>query len=280
MPASSARAAHKRSPSRRPSAQRPKAQQPAQAQRASAARSSPATVAPAIEVGGVATMNRATAWVGAVAATLTLIWTVWFTPTFALWMSRLPAWAGIEAYAAAFDPGAFLAWVIPCLLLPPTFVALVAIVDLGTDSGRRVWSRMGLIFGLLYAAILTTNYWLQYAVVMPALMAREFAGLSWFAIGNPLSVAGALEGLGYGAMGLATLFTGLSFDGHGDRQARAIRWLLVANGIAGFAGFLVGATGYMTLTFVALAIWCVTLPIAMVPLALRYARLARAGVRP
>lgn len=278
MPATTTRASAKRSSARRSSAQRPKAQPSAELRRTVGQPATARAVVAPDEATGVA-VPRVSAWVGAASAALALIWTAWSVPTLMLWMSRLPRWAGIEAYAASLQPGPFLAWVIPSILLPPTLVALLAVIDLHAPTGRRVWGRLGLLFGLLSAAMLTTNYWMQNAVVMPALMAREFTGLSWLVIGNPLSVAGAIESIGRGAMGLAALFAGLATGAAGrrDSYAQAVRWLLIGNGASGLAGFAVGAVGDTALTLVAMGVWGVTLAVALALLTIRFARLARTG---
>jgi hypothetical protein len=208
--------------------------------------------------------SRLAFWSGLLAA----IWSIWFIVAFAPWMAGLGAWHGIDAYAARFEPLPFLAWVVPCLLLAITFPIFLAAVHAATPSSRRVWSLTGLMFGAMYGAVLTANYWLLASVVRSALVAGETDGLAWLVIGSPHTITGALEGIGYAFMGLATLFVGFAFAG--GRLAAWTRWLFVANGIGGLIGFLVFALAeilpepVLILGWAGLGIWNVTFPAATV----------------
>jgi len=211
-----------------------------------------------------AAASRLGFWSGLLAA----IWSIWFIVAFAPWMAGLGAWQGIDSYAARFESLPFLAWVLPCLLLAITFPIFLAAVHATTPSARRVWSLTGLMFGAMYGAVLTTNYWLLASVVRSALVAGDTDGLAWLVIGSPHTVTGALEGIGYAFMGLATLFLGFAFAG--DRLAAWTRWLFVANGIGGLIGFVVFALAeivpdpVLIVGWAGLGIWNVTFPAATV----------------
>ena len=94
------------------------------------------------------------------AAVLAAVWTVWFIVAFGRWIAGVPAWTGIDAYAAAFDPAGYLAWVIPCFLLTVTFPVLVAAVYLYLPSDRRAPALVALVFACLYGAVLGATYFL------------------------------------------------------------------------------------------------------------------------
>jgi len=68
--------------------------------------------------------------VGTVAGVLLAVWATWFMVAFAPWISGLGEWNGIDAYAAAFETGPYLAWVIPSLLFALTFAG----VNPGSDE--------------------------------------------------------------------------------------------------------------------------------------------------
>ena len=199
---------------------------------------------------------------------LSAAWSIWFIVAFAPWMAGLGAWPGIDAYAVRFEPLPYLAWVVPCLLLAVTFPIFLAAVHATTPSARRVWSMTGLMFGAMYGAVLTTNYWLLATVVRSALVAGETDGLAWLVIGSPHTVTGALEGIGYAFMGLATLFVGFAFAG--GRLAAWTRRMFVVNGIGGLLGFLVFALAeilpepVLILGWAGLGIWNVSFPAATV----------------
>lgn len=208
--------------------------------------------------------NRLAFWSGLLAA----IWSIWFIVAFAPWMAGLGAWQGIDAYAARFEALPYLAWVVPCLLLAVTFPIFLAAVHATTPPARRVWSLTGLMFGTMYGAVLTANYWLLASVVRSALVAGDTDGLAWLVIGSPQTVTGALEGIGYAFMGLATLFVGFAFAG--GRLAAWTRWLFMANGIGGLTGFVVFGLAeilpdpVLILGWAGLGIWNLTFPAATV----------------
>jgi hypothetical protein len=224
-----------------------------------------------------AAASRLAFWSGLLAA----IWSIWFIVAFAPWMAGLGAWQGIDAYAARFEALPYLAWVVPCLLLAITFPIFLAAVHATTPSARRVWSLTGLMFGAMYGAVLTANYWLLASVVRSALVARESDGLAWLVIGSPYTVTGALEGIGYAFMGLATLFVGFAFAG--GRLAAWTRWLFVANGIGGLIGFVVFGLAeilpdpVLIIGWAGLGIWNVTFPAATVLAALTLRRTVPLG---
>lgn len=136
---------------------------------------------------------------------------------------------------------------------------------------------MGLIYAVMYGAILSTNYWLLMTVVRGSILGGYTSGLDWFVIGSPHSITNSIEGIGYGFMGLAALFTGPAFEG--GRLERRIRWLFIANGIGGTAGVAFGAASVSIGTWVSLAVWGVTFPIATALVALLFWR-ARVGNLP
>ena len=147
-------------------------------------------------------------------AVLVTILAVWFTAAFAPYMANLK-WDGVEEFAAVFQSGPYLVWVIPCLFLALTYPILAGALYFGAKEGGRFFSFIGLMFGIMYGAILSTNYWLLATVVRGAIINGNTDGLSWLIIGSPFSITNAIEGIGYGFMGLSTLFIGLGFGGPG-----------------------------------------------------------------
>jgi hypothetical protein len=201
---------------------------------------------------------------------LTTVWTLWFTGAFAPYMATLPAWVDAATWARNFDPAPYVAWVLPCLFLSLTFPALLAAVHLATPAERRVWSLLGLAFGIMYGAVLSMNYWLLATVVRGSLQAGYVDGLDRFIIGNPYSITNAIEGIGYGFMGLAALFAGFAIGG----RSRWVGRVLIINGLAGIGGVIGGGLGNMPSTMVSLAVWCVSFPVATILLARWFRQLA------
>jgi hypothetical protein len=221
--------------------------------------------------------------VGAVTGVLLAIWAVWFTVAFVPWINGLGEWNGIEAYAAAFEPGPYLAWVVPSLLLALTFAMFWAAVHVSTPGERRVWSLLGFGFATAYGAVLGANYFLLATFVPQSIATGATEGLELLVIGSPHSITGTLEGAGYGLMGIAMLFGGLAFGG--GRLAVWVRRLFVLNGSASLVGVVtLGAAGHVpaaeAVSFLSLGVWALTFPVATVLGALHFRRLASRGDTP
>ncbi|MFC7226725.1 hypothetical protein N0B31_04865 [Salinirubellus salinus] len=218
--------------------------------------------------------------VGAVTGALLATWAVWFVLAFVPWISGLGAWNGIDAYAAAFEPGPYLAWVVPPLLLALTFAPFWVAVHVSTPRGRRVWSLLGFGFATAYGAILGANYFVLATFVPQAIAAGATEGLDLFVVGSPHSLTGTLEGVGYGLMGIAMLFGGFAFGG--GRLAVWVRRLFVLNGAASLVGVVVlGAAGHVpaaeAVSFLSLGVWALTFPVATVLAAVHFRRLGSLG---
>jgi hypothetical protein len=136
---------------------------------------------------------------------------------------------------AQFIPGDYL-WLLPGILLAPTFVVLMACIDAHAAQPKRIWSRIGLSFALVYAVVILVDYFLQLAVVMPSLQAGETDGLSLFTQYDPHGLFIALESLGYSMLTVALLFAAPVFTG--GRAERAIRALFVLSFVLTVAAFV------------------------------------------
>ena len=204
-------------------------------------------------------------------AMLTAIWTIMFIVAFGAYMSSLPTeWTGIDSFVSTFDSNLYLAWVIPCLLLALTFPVLMSCIHFYSSDDKKIWSWLGLIYAIMYGAVLSTNYWLLATVVRESILKGYTEGLAWFVIGSPHSITNTIEGIGYGFMGLAALFVGPVFEG--GRLERIIKWLFIINGIAGIAGVAFGGASIMAATWVSLAVWVITFPLATILVAILFKR--------
>ena len=209
-----------------------------------------------------ATRSQALNYVGVASAGLTTLWTLWFMAAFGPWIASQSSWKGIDAFASAFQPLPYVLWVFPCLLLALTFPVLLTTIHFVAGPERRIWSWMGVMFAAFYGAVLGGVYWVILTVVPSSISSGDTQGLAPLIVTSPHSIANSLEGIGYGFMGLATLFGGISFSG--GRLGTWIRWLLIANGLGGVLGVALGGFGLAAATMVALVIWGTTLPVGTV----------------
>jgi hypothetical protein len=127
---------------------------------------------------------------------------------------------------ASFIPIDYV-WLYPGFLLAPAFAVLMACIHHYAADDRKIFSQIGLSFALIYAAVITTDYFIQWTVVVPSILSGETGDLSLFTQYNPHGIFIALEGLGYVMMSVALLFAAAVFSG--GKLQRAIRWLFIAS---------------------------------------------------
>jgi hypothetical protein len=175
----------------------------------------------------------------------TAILTVFVVAVFAAVGIATPARSGpfcgnacvVYPYAdvARFIPGDYL-WLVPGMLLAPTFVVLMACIHAHATEQKQVYGRIGLSFAVVYAVVILVDYYLQLAVVMPSLQAGETEGLAMFTQYDPQGCFIALETLGYSMLTVALLAAAPVFEG--GRAERAIRGLFVLSFALAAAAFV------------------------------------------
>jgi hypothetical protein len=140
---------------------------------------------------------------------------------------------------AQFIPGDYL-WLLPGILLTPTFVVLMACIHAYAPEPKKIYSRIGLSFALIYAAVISVDYFLQLTVVVPSLQAGETDGLSLLTQYDPHGLFIAMEALGYLMLTVALLFAAPVFAvGRVDRAIRGLFTLSFVLAVAAFVGFAV-----------------------------------------
>ena len=150
-------------------------------------------------------------------------------------------------------------------LVAALFLVLVVSIQHAATKDQRMNTHLGLIFAVLYLITVSSNYYLQLTVVrhlpidggavIPAVFTSVFL---------------AMETLGYGFLGVATLWIAPVFCG--GRLESAIRWLFVANGVLGVLGILVYPfDADPRIFFGGLFIWDVIFPLSMLLLAIFFA---------
>lgn len=88
----------------------------------------------------------------------------------------------------------------------PFLIAMLALHET-VDPRRRMWTGGALLFAVIYVTYVTLMYTVQLSVVIPRSMDRpatDVLGVS------PQSLFWAIDGLGYIAMGISTLFAALA----------------------------------------------------------------------
>ena len=137
---------------------------------------------------------------------------------------------------ASFVPRDYL-WMVPAIFMILLFVILTACIHDCADDDKKVFSRVGLSFAMVSAAVITLDYFIQLTVMQPGLLKGEMEGLALFSQYNPHGIFIALEDLGYLMMSLAFLFISVVFA-RGERLEHALRWLFVLSSLVAFAAFI------------------------------------------
>jgi len=177
---------------------------------------------------------------------LTAILNLWYLIAFAIYQPILHApWNGIDSYAESFRQLPFLAWVIPCFLLPLAFLTMIITIYILVEAENKMWSLFALVFAVIYTTIISTNYYIQMAVVRHNLIYKMTDGISLWLYANyyPYTIPGALEGIGYFFMCLSFLCVSKIFNQ--GKLERWIRWLFIATGISGLVVLRIRFLNYL-----------------------------------
>ncbi|MGZ3406651.1 MAG: hypothetical protein ACXVAN_09445 [Polyangia bacterium] len=166
-----------------------------------------------------------------------------------------PPWRDAATFAAHFHPLQQLPYAFGFLLIGASILFVVRAAALLPDSQRtRAYAAVACAGS--FGAMIGINYTLQLAWVPHAARAHDPA-LAYIAMANPGALGWALELFGYVALGAATWIVAPAF--REARFGRAIRALLVANGVLSAAGAVVTAidlTWVMsTAGLIAFAVW-------------------------
>lgn len=207
-------------------------------------------------------------WAGILATVLTLGFVV-------LAILGAPSgWEGIEAYANSYR-FIQMAHFIPVILLTPVMVVLMCCIHQTAPEGDRAFTLAGIALAAVYAAIISSNYYLQLYVVRLNLLSGAHEGLSLLAMPNFHSAFFALETIGYAFLSLGTIMVSRAF--HGAGRPAWIRRLFVSSGALGLAGAAVAPFDVPLVIFAALGLWSLFFPAATALVALDFKRRLRAA---
>lgn len=189
-------------------------------------------------------------------------------------MSLFGFWAAVVFTVAVIFSGitATAAWKIPSLIsgliLVPVFMVLMVCIQDYARTERKLFSRLGLLFTVGYAVLISFNYFMQLTLVRQGLYTTPFA------MDNSQSVMWVIEVLGYGFMGLATFFAAWVFNK--GRMEKAVRWLFITNGVLGIGGMVGYALSLsMDILLGGLIVWDIVMPISSILLAILFKRAQR-----
>jgi hypothetical protein len=170
--------------------------------------------------------------------------------------------AGITA-TASIQPFATLIG----FLLTSSFLILMACIHSYASNERKVFSLIGLAFAIIYATLISVNYFIQLTYVR-----QSTFDVSMFDMTNPQSMMWVIEVLGYFFMGLSTLFAASVFES-GRTEALA-KWLFAANGVLGILTPVAYAMNWpLQILLGGLIVWDIVMPLATASIAYLFWRL-------
>ena len=173
----------------------------------------------------------------------------------------LVAVAGITA-TASIQPFATVIGFLTTL----SFIVVMASVHSYASDEKKVFSLVGLSFAVIYATVISVNYFIQLTFVRQGTF-----DVSVFDMTNMHSMMWVIEVLGYFFMGLATLFTAPIFGS--GRIEVIVKWLFVVNGILGIltpVGYVADLPSQILLG--GLIVWDIVMPLATAFLAYLFRR--------
>jgi hypothetical protein len=164
--------------------------------------------------------------------------------------------AGITA-TAAIQPFATIVG----FLLTPSFLVVMACIHCYASNERKVFSLVGLSFAIIYAILISVNYFIQLTFVR-----QTSFDVKIFAMDNPQSMMWVIEVLGYFFMGLSTLFAAPVFGS--GRIESLIKWLFIANGILGILTPIAYTLNWpLSFMMGGLIVWDIVVPVSTALLA-------------
>lgn len=135
------------------------------------------------------------------------------------------------------------------LLFGPAYVILLASIHDRASEEMRLWTRLALCFGVIFAALTGIHYFVQLSAVRLSLAHGELQGLEQIVQANPSSAISAINMLGWTLfLGLSSIFAAQVFSG--SRIERAIRIAFLFNGICCLLGGIGYALDIVALVFV------------------------------
>lgn len=165
---------------------------------------------------------------------------------------------------------------VPGFFLAPVFVVLMACIHYYASYEKKIFSLIGLAFAVIYAALITIDYFLLWTVTLPSIISGETAGLSLLSMYNPHGIFVAIESLAYVMMGISLLAIAPVF--HGGRIEKVLKWIFIIGfilTITSLIGIILAGYDIVIHEIVVITIYC---PVLIISGALLGIIFRRAGI--
>jgi hypothetical protein len=190
-------------------------------------------------------------WSAFLSAILFLIFTICFIIVFTT--PPLQYWTNIADYAAytnkVSQPFKYIAQA-AMLLFAPLYVLLLNSFHDIAASDKKVLTRISLCFGIIFAILISSHYFIQLSSVRQNIFLGKLEGLEQFVQANPYSASSSINMLGWTLFfGLSSLFIAPIFAN--GKLEKFIKYIFILNGISvmiGGIGFIFNLTTLIFIT--------------------------------
>jgi len=124
---------------------------------------------------------------------------------------------------------------VPALTMINGFLIVIICVHSLAPADKKIFSRLAMAFGIIFAAIGSINYGFQLTFMRQAIIQGNEQVIALLSSTNPYSVFWVMEMLAYTFMGVASLFMLPLFTAKKDRL---LKWLWGLNGLIGVASII------------------------------------------
>lgn len=218
-------------------------------------------------------LNESVNKIGFWAAIFTAILAAAFITMGMFGSSSWDSYPGMVNYIWTFIKTIDYALFIPGFLLAPVFVVLMACIYYFTSFEKRIWGLIGLAFALIYATIITTDYFVLWTVTLPSTIRGETVGLSLLSMYNPHGLFVSLESIAYLMMSIALLSIAPVFEG--GKIERALKWIFIIGfilAVGSLAGIFLMGYDIVIFEIAIIAIYCPVLIISGILLSIMFRR--------
>jgi len=129
---------------------------------------------------------------------------------------------------------------VPALTMINGFLIVIICLHSLAPAGKKIFSRLAMAFGIIFASIGSINYGIQLTLMRQAIIQGNNQVITLLSTLNPYSIFWALEMLDYTFMGVASLFMLPLFQAKKDRL---LKWLWGLNGLIGAASIVLEVFG-------------------------------------
>ena len=159
-------------------------------------------------------------------------------------------------------------------IAPPFLLTLVAL-HYSVPNEKKIWSHAALLFAIVYVVYVVLNYVVQLVIVIPKPI--DDTSVAILSV-SPQSLFWTIDGLGYIAMGISTLFAALVFEKEGWQKWP--RRFLMANGLLVPVIAFVYFYPHFSIVLLMLSLpWVIAVPASMLLLALFFKRRIRSFLK-